>query len=346
MNNKALKKISIIIPHFNGEEILVDCLNSIYKTCSLDLDIILVDNGSTDNSVALVEQQFPSVIILKQEENLGFAGGCNAGVKHASTPYVLILNNDTVHDPGWIDYLLEQIESDDNISAVQPKLRSFQNREKFDYSGAAGGEIDIFGFPFARGRIFDKIENDLGQYDSHSNQIFWASGTAFLARRDVMLRAGLFDEDFFAHMEEIDLDWRMQLMGYKIVVEPKAIIYHRSGYTLGAESSFKKYLNHRNALFMFLSNYRTLLTCYLFPMRIALDLMAMIFSLIKLDFGRFVAIIKAHFNILLHPKKIIRKRKLVKSLRKVGDEKIMLKMYKGSIAISALLFGKRDFFDN
>ena len=343
--NQLDTDITIIIPHYNGEEILRDCLASLYASTTLAIHIILVDNASTDGSVAMVEAEFPDVEIIQLENNLGFAGGCNIGVNAARTPFVLILNNDTIHQQGWIELLLAKLQSDDKIAVVQPKLRSYQNREYFDYSGACGGEMDIFGFPFAHGRIVEHVEKDLGQYDQFYDRIFWASGTAFLARADVLKKAGLFDESFFAHMEEVDLQWRIQLMGYDIAVEPQAVVWHRSGFTLGAESPFKKYLNHRNSLLMLLANYRLLITLYILPIRILLDYMALGFALIKRDRGRAIAICKAHFWILFHPGLIYRKRKQVQSLRKVFDKQIMMRLYHGSIALGFYLFGKRRYVD-
>ncbi|MFH1250295.1 MAG: glycosyltransferase family 2 protein [bacterium] len=343
--NHTDTKITVIIPHYNGEEILRDCLASLYASTHLAIHTILVDNASTDGSVAMVEVEYPQVEILKLEKNCGFAGGCNEGVNAARTPFVLILNNDTIHKPGWIELLLSKLQSDAKIAVVQPKLLSYQNREYFDYSGACGGEMDIFGFPFAHGRIVEHVEKDLGQYDQFYDRIFWASGTAFLARTEILKKAGLFDESFFAHMEEVDLQWRIQLMGYDIAVEPQAVVWHRSGFTLGAESPFKKYLNHRNSLLMLLANYRFLVTLYIFPIRILLDYLALGFSLIKRDWDRIRAICKAHFWILLHPGLICRKRKQVHSLRKVFDKKIMDRLYHGSIALGFYLFGKRRYID-
>ncbi len=337
--------ITVIIPHYNGEAILRDCFASLFQSTKLKINVILVDNGSTDGSVVMTEKEFPSVQIIKLDRNLGFAGGCNIGLRATTTPFVLILNNDTVHEQGWIERLLAKLQSAENLAVVQPKILSYQDQGYFDYSGACGGEMDIFGFPFARGRIVEEVEIDRGQYDDFFDRIFWASGTAFLARTDIIKNAGLFDESFFAHMEELDLQWRMQLMGYEIAVEPGSVIRHRSGYTLGAESPFKKYLNHRNSLLMLLSNYSFFITVYIFPVRLLLDYMALLFSVIKGDFGRFTAIIKAHFWILAHPGLIYRKRKLVKSLRKVSDKKIMSRLYHGSIALGFYLFGKRRYID-
>jgi hypothetical protein len=336
----ALPEITVVIPHYNGVEILRDCLRSLYDSTALPLEVILVDNASSDGSVRMIRAEFPEVHVLSQIRNLGFAGGCNAGIRAAQTPYVLILNNDTIHQAGWLELLLEKIKSQSNIAAVQPKILSWQNRAQYDYSGAAGGEMDIFGFPFARGRIFENIETDNGQYDNQPDRIFWASGTALLARREFLLKAGLFDETFFAHMEEIDLQWRLQLMGHVIAVEPRAVIWHRSGFTLGAEAPLKKYLNHRNSLLMFLTNYKPLLTAYLLPIRILLDWMALAFSLLKFDFGRAGAILKAHGWILVHPRIISRRRRLVKELRRVPDTEIMQRLYRGSVALGFYLFRK------
>lgn len=336
-------EISVIIPHYNGVEILRDCLRSLYNSTNLSLEVILVDNASTDDSVKMVRAEFPAVKILPQSRNLGFAGGCNIGIRAAQAPFVLILNNDTIHQPGWLELLLDKIKSQPDLAAVQPKILSWQNRTQFDYSGAAGGEMDIFGFPFARGRIFENIETDIGQYNDLPDRIFWASGTAFLARRESLLEAGLFDEIFFAHMEEIDLQWRLQLIGYAIAVEPQAVIWHRSGFTLGAEAPLKKYLNHRNSLLMFLTNYKPLLTTYLLPIRILLDWLALAFSLLKLDFGRTGAILKSHGWILFHPCAIIRRRRRVKSLRRVSDTEIMEKLYRGSVALDYYLLKKQAY---
>jgi GT2 family glycosyltransferase len=338
-------KVSVIIPHYNGEEILKDCLASLYQSTRIPLEVILVDNGSSDNSVQMVRENFPEVKIFQQEKNLGFAGGCNAGIEKATANYVLILNNDTTHRENWIEYLLETLQSDAQIAAVQPKLISWQNREYYDYSGANGGEMDIFGFPFARGRFFHHIEKDEKQYDQLDREIVWASGTAFLARRDALIEAGMFDNTFFAHMEEIDLDWRLRLMGYKIMVEPRAEIYHRSGFTLGAESPFKKYLNHRNSLFMLMANYKISTLLYVLPVRILLDYMAALESLLARDFGRFTAIFKAHFWCLSHLKPIAKKRQKVKKLRKLSDRTIQKNFYKGAIALTSFLLKKTKYSD-
>jgi len=341
--------VSVVIPHFNGMAILRDCLASLYGSTRLNLEVLLVDNASTDDSLAMVRREFPRVTILSLTQNRGFAGGCNVGIRAARAPLVLILNNDTIHQNGWLELLVAKLQSRLEIAAVQPKIRSYQTRAAFDYSGAAGGEMDLFAYPFARGRIFEVLETDTGQYDPWPEQIFWASGTAFLARREFLLAAGLFDETFFAHMEEIDLQWRLQLMGYEIVVEPRAVIWHRSGYTLGAEAPLKKYLNHRNSWLMFLTNYRPLLTLYLTPLRLGLDYLAVCFSLLRRDWGRAAGILRAQLWLVGHGPTILRRRRQVKALRRCSDRQVSRRLFHGSVALSFYLLKRRhcnDLFSN
>lgn len=335
------QSIAVIIPHYNGESILYDCLTSLFNSTTLPLEVILVDNASTDGSVVMVKRYFPQVRIIQLDHNHGFAGGCNIGIQATNSPYVLILNNDTIHQAGWLELLLAKLEAQPDLAAVQPKILSYHNQKHFDYSGAAGGELDIFGFPFARGRLFEELEEDHGQYDQFPSEIFWASGTAFLARRALLLTAGLFDETFFAHMEEIDLQWRLQLMGYKIGVEPQAVIWHRSGATLGAESPFKKYLNHRNSLLMFLSNYRLPLTAYLLPIRLLLDYLALGFSILRGDWGRVTGIVKAHLWLIGNFPVILKRRRTIKQIRRLPDKAIVQRLWHGSVALQFYLLGKR-----
>jgi GT2 family glycosyltransferase len=335
--------VSIIIPHFNGISILDECLRSLKKCTYRQLEILVVDNASTDNSVQFLKYHYPAIRIIQNKENVGFAEGCNRGILNAQGEYVLILNNDTIHEPDWIGRLMEALLSDADIAIVQPKILSYQNRRLFDYSGASGGFIDYFAYPFARGRLFYTIEQDDGQYEDR-REIFWASGTAFLARKEIMLKAGLFDKVFFAHMEEIDLDWHVHLLGYKIIVEPKSVIYHRSGYTLGTESYKKKYLNHRNSLLMLMTNYQLGNLFWILPIRFALEIFAFFASVPKRDFKRMVAIIHALFWVLSHPHYVVKKRTWVNMHRILSDHSIMQGMVHGPIPCGYFLFRRRYFY--
>ena len=207
--------VSIVIPHWNHREVLAECLESLRNTTYSSVEIVVVDNNSEDDSVAFIREHFPDVRLVENDTNRGFAGGCNDGIEVAKGQYIVILNNDTTQEPDWLQQLVDYLEAHKAVGIAQPKLINAIDRSKFDYSGAAGGYLDQYGFPFARGRIFDSVEPDRGQYDAPVTT-FWASGTACIVRRNVFDQVGLFDETFFAHMEEIDLDWRAQLAGWEI----------------------------------------------------------------------------------------------------------------------------------
>ncbi len=336
MTGKPL--VSIIIPHFNGREILRNCLEAVEKTKYQNKEVIIVNNASTDGSMDDIHHSFPWALLVNNEKNLGYAGGCNSGLVSASGEYILFLNNDTVFEPDWLSVLVGVCEQDEKIAACQPKIRSLVNREMFDYAGAAGGLIDIFGYPFAKGRLFFTLEKDEQQYDD-TGDIFWASGTATLIRKSVLDEVGSFDEDFFAHMEEIDLNWRMHLAGYRVVAVPEAIVYHNAGSTLKPDSAQKIYLNHRNSLIMILKNYGLKNLLWILPVRVGLEFLTIVYAILKLDFvrlkGGFLALIYVLFNFF----RIIGKRKQVHRLRKVPDSEIFKKMYRGSIVFEYFVRG-------
>ena len=328
--------VSIIIPHYNGVEMLKRCLAALEKTGDPPHEIVLVDNASTDGSVAMVQGNFPSVHLIKNDENKGFAGACNQGIRATFAPYVLLLNNDVEVTPGWLIPLFDQMEADPEIAACQPKLLSLSDRRSFDYSGAAGGLIDIYGYPYARGRIITTIENDSGQYDEPAD-IFWACGTACMLRRSALELVGLLDETFFAHMEEIDLQWRFHNAGYRVRAVPKSVLYHSNGGTLPAAAYRKKYLNHRNSIFMLLKNYspRTLRT--IFPRRILIELIALAYSVAVLDFKRAAAIIAA-FGWLVANMGLIRAgHRDAQWARTLSDSEVQARMLKKSVALSYFL---------
>ncbi len=335
--------VSIIIPHWNHREVLVECLESLHRTTYHPFEIIVVDNHSTDDSVEYIKTQFPEVRLLENQENRGFAGGCNDGAEIAKGKYLLILNNDTTQEPEWLDHLVNFLESHPSIGIAQPKLINATDPSFFDYSGAAGGFMDRYGFPFARGRLFESIEKDERQYETPI-QIFWASGTACLLRREVYEQIGLFDEVFFAHMEEIDMNWRAQLAGWDIAVVPSAVVYHHSGFTLPPDSPFKKYLNHRNSILMLISNYRLFRSIIRGIQRGLLDFMALVFALAGRDWARIGAIIKAWWWILVHPSTILRKRIGIRQVRNRSDHEMDQRLYHASIALEHYLF-RRNTWD-
>ena len=336
--------VSVIIPHFNGVEILTECLNSLQKSTWNNLEIIVVDNASTDNSVSVIQDKYPDVRLVECIKNLGYAGGCNAGSSFAFGEYIIFLNNDTIQEPDWIEPMVHVLESNLEVSAVQPKIKNYYDREKFDYAGGCGGEMDIFGFPYTRGRIFNTIETDTGQYDS-TQEIFWASGTAFMTRKSVFFKACRFDDTLFAHMEEIDYHWKCKLMGYTVMASPESIVYHMGGKTLDYQSPKKTYLNHRNSFLLLLTNYSIPLAAYLFFPRLVLEIISGIYELVNGRYRHFSAIMKSLFWLLFHPHKIIKRIGLTRYLREKKDREITESFYPGSIAWSYFIL-KRKTYDS
>ncbi|MCS6989900.1 MAG: glycosyltransferase family 2 protein [Chloroherpetonaceae bacterium] len=280
--NEAYPKVDIIIPHHNGTDILLGCLSTLSKTTYPNFLVTIVDNGTTDESLALAQARFPSIQILRAGRNLGYAGGCNFGFERTSGKYVVFLNNDTEQEPNWLSELVALAETDEEIASLQPKLLSIQARNRgekvFDYAGAAGGMMDKLGYPYCLGRVLDEVETDCGQYDK-SAPIFWTSGAAMFARRSALEKVGTFDEDFFAHMEEIDLCWRLWKAGFWLRSAPKSIVYHYGGATLSQANPRKAYLNHRNNVMMLTKNADAWRLYWLLPLRFGLELAAILFYL-------------------------------------------------------------------
>ena len=243
-----MNKVAVIILNWNGEKLLREYLPSVIETTDTSIaDIIVADNGSTDSSIELLRDKFPQVTLLKFSENYGFAEGYNRAIKETNYPYTILLNSDVATTPGWVNHLYEYMETHPEVGACQPKIRAYTNMSHFEYAGAAGGFIDRNGYPYCRGRIFDSVEEDYGQYDSVM-PIFWATGAALMVRSELYLKVGGLDKDFFAHMEEIDLCWRILLEGYDIVAVPQSMVFHLGGGSLPASNPRKTYLNFRNNL--------------------------------------------------------------------------------------------------
>jgi len=337
-------RVTVVIPHWNGVKILRRCLTSLKKTVYPDYAVLLVNNGSTDGSRGMVARDFPDVSIVDSPTNVGFAAGCNLGIRHSASPYVVLLNNDTEVTPEWLGFMVEAADRDVSVAAVQPKMLSFTDRQRFDYCGGAGGEMDLFGYPFAWGRLFDSIESDEGQYDAEK-QVFWASGAATLLRRSALDKVGLLNEAFFAHMEEIDLNWRFQWAGYRIQFVPSSVVYHQTGATLGKERLRKMVLNHRNNLLMILRNHTIGTLLWLFPLRLILEGMTFFASFLIGQPKRALAVLGGLFGVLIHWKNGMEGRKMVNTIRSVPEGVLLHRMYRGSVALAYFLFGIRKASD-
>lgn len=284
--------LAIVILNWNGRRFLEQFLPSVVRY-SQPFRIIVADNNSSDDSVAFVQAQFPEVEIVINDVNGGFAKGYNDALKHINAEFYLLLNSDVEVTENWLKPLLE-VMKDETIAGCQPKVRAFGKRGNFEHAGACGGYIDNYFFPFCRGRIFELIETDEGQYD-YPADIFWATGACMLIRSEIYHRAGGLDERFFAHMEEIDLCWRAQRMGYRFVAVPESVVYHVGGGTLNYMSPRKTFLNFRNSLLMIHKNYHGWLTGFLFR-RMCLDGIAAIVFLFRGQFPHFSAVFKAHMS--------------------------------------------------
>jgi len=286
-------KVAIVILNWNGQAYLQRFLPSVLATSYSNYEVIIADNGSTDNSVTWLNENHPGVRVILMLQNGGFAKGYNDALKQVTADYYVLLNSDVAVQPGWIEPVIALMESDKLIGACQPKILMERRRDMFEYAGAAGGWIDFLGYPFARGRIFDDCEEDKGQYDDVS-VIFWASGAAMFVRAEVYHACGGLDEYFFAHMEEIDLCWRMQLAGYKIMVCPAAVVYHVGGGTLPKGNARKVYLNFRNNLVMLYKNLPRRQLFWKLPLRMLLDIVTAWKGLFAGEGAYFMAIVKAH----------------------------------------------------
>ena len=345
MNEISNHRISIIIPHYNNKNILYNCINSLDKLSYQDYKIIVVDNNSTDNSPAEVKKSFPNIDIIKSNQNLGYAGGCNLGAQSSKSEFLLFLNNDTIHNHDFIEPLVNLLDKDDSIASVQPKIINF-DKINFDYAGGSGGFMDYLVYPFARGRIFNTVEKDEGQYND-VKQIFWASGACFLTRKSVFKNIGGFDATLFAHMEEIDFHWRSYMSGLDVYVEPNSVIYHKGGATLNQNSSQKIYLNHRNSLILLLTNYSISLSLYLLPIKLILEIISSLKELLTFRIMNFINHYLAILWIVFNFNVIISRRRKNKKIRNQSDKEIFNKeiILSKSIVRLYFLLGRKKYSD-
>jgi len=288
-----IPKIAIVILNWNGKNFLQQFLPSVLATTYSNHEVIVADNGSSDDSVVFLQNNYPAIRLIRFDHNLGFAKGYNEALKLIEADYYALLNSDAETEPGWLQPMVRLLESDPTIAACQSKLLLFSNKKLFEYSGAAGGWLDKYGYPFAKGRVFDVCEEDHGQYDQEE-PIFWASGAALFIRAKIFHEMHGFDEYFFAHQEEIDLCWRMQLAGHKIYSCPGSVVYHVGGGTLPKGNSRKTYLNFRNNRIMLSKNLPFSKKIRVIPVRNILDAISAWKGLLTGDGGYFIAIIRAH----------------------------------------------------
>ncbi|MBQ6238171.1 MAG: glycosyltransferase family 2 protein [Bacteroidales bacterium] len=286
-------KTAIVILNWNGRPMLERFLPSVVANTTGDAEVVIADNGSTDDSIEFLKTNYPSLRLILMDKNYGFAEGYNRALAQIDAEYYVLLNDDVEVTPGWTDKVVALMDSDPRIAAAQPMLKMFDRRDHFEYAGGAGGYIDKLGYPFCRGRIFSTIEQDTGQYND-TRDVFWATGAAMFVRSAVWKELGGLDGDFFAHMEEIDFCWRARNHGYRIVATSDAQVFHVGGGTLPKSSPFKTQLNFRNNLAMLYKNLPASRQRRVIALRIVLDWVAALSFLAKGNWGEFRAVFKAH----------------------------------------------------
>ncbi len=333
----AAPPVSIIIVSWNAKSVVQKCLPSVVATDYPNVEIIFADNASTDGTAAWIAREYPEVKIVRHPDNWLFCRGNKAAVPHATGRFVVLLNNDVEVPPGWLHPLIDAATEAPDVAAVQPKMLQYDDRGRFEYAGAAGGYLDRAGYPFTRGRLFDTMERDRGQYDD-ARDVFWATGAALLLRRSALDEVGLLDERFEMHMEEIDLCWRLQRHGYRIRVAPESTVYHIGGASLPQSSPRKTYYNFRNSLLMLYKNLPPAAWRRTLPLRMACDTAALgrVLALGKMQEAK--AMLRAYRD-------AFRMQRQYRDDRPGPSDPTVLPPYRGLIPVDYFLRGRRTFAD-
>ena len=338
--NSVQPKVAIVILNYNTRPLLERFLPSVLATEYGNKEVWVVDNASTDDSASYIKQHFAEDIkLLVSPENYGYAGGYNWALEHIEADYYVLLNSDVRVPADWLSPLVDMATADKNIGAIQPKILDAKQPKLFEYAGACGGYLDKWGYPFCRGRIFDTLEEDNGQYNE-PQAVFWATGACMFVRAEIYHKAGALDVDFFAHMEEIDLCWRLQRMGYSVMVQPRSKVYHLGGGTLAEGSERKYFLNFRNNLILLAKNLNSPFWLLTILWRMLLDSVSALKFMLDGHPNRVVTIVKAHFAFWGSLGTTLRKRNAVK---KIGNSKVNL--YSKSIVWHYFAKGKKVFTD-
>ena len=323
-----MKNVAVVILNFNGKKFLEKFLPNVLEHSSEVADIIVADNASTDDSVAFMKGNYPNIRLITNDFNGGFSTGYNIALRQVEAKYYCLLNSDIEVTPHWIEPVIELMESDPMIAACQPKILSYHDKNKFEYAGAGGGFIDKYGYPFCRGRIFQHLENDEGQYDD-TKEVFWATGACMFVRADVYHKFGGLDDSFFAHMEEIDFCWRVKNQDYKVMYCPQSKVYHIGGGTLPKSSARKTYLNFRNNLSLLMKNLPKGAVFATISYRILLDWVAGIKFLCDGSFADLWAVTRAHLSFYRHIPALRKKRKVLthKHVSQIYQKNIVFKHF-------------------
>jgi GT2 family glycosyltransferase len=328
-------KTAVVILNWNGRRFLEKFLPGVIEHSADVAEIIIADNDSSDDSLEYLGKSHPGLRIIKLEKNFGFAGGYNQALKEIEADYYILLNSDIEVTDNWISPVIGIMQNDTSIAACQPKIRSYNDPEKFEYAGAAGGFIDKYGYPFCQGRLFQSLEKDEGQYNL-TREVFWATGACMFVRSDVFSKLGGFDDEFFAHMEEIDFCWRAKNQGYKIMYCPDSTIFHIGGGTLPKNNSRKTYLNIRNNIIMLFKNLEQERLTRVLTARIILDYIAAMKFLVDGGFKDMIAVLKAHFYFWTNLSRLRKKREKIPHLK-------VSQIYWGNVVMQHYLQRKKSF---
>jgi GT2 family glycosyltransferase len=333
-----MSRTAVVILNYNGEKLLQQFLPSVIQN-SGEAEIIIADNNSSDRSIKFVQQAFPQIRVIQLDQNYGFCEGYNKALSQVEADYYVLLNSDIEVTPQWLAPMIRLLDSDPNVAAVQPKVLSYQNKNKFEHAGAGGGFIDSLGYPFCRGRIFDYVEEDRGQYNDQ-REVFWATGACLMIRSAAFRKFGGFDKDFFAHMEEIDLCWKLQRTSQKIFYCGASTIYHVGAGTLSYRNPKKVFLNFRNGLSLLFKHLNTGELLYKLPIRIGFDLVAALQFLLKGEGRSFTAVLRAQLGFFLDLSREFKKRKELRRAYPTYQDSMI---YSGSVVIDYFLKGQRTY---
>lgn len=317
---KSEPRVCVIVLNFNGLEDTLACLASVLASTYPSFEVEVLDNGSTHNEAEIIRQAVthPRLNVDRSEQNLGFAGGSNAVIRRTRSDYVVLLNNDTIVEPDWLHHLMAVAESDEQIAAVQPKVRSMSNPGYFEYAGAAGGMLDKLGMPYCRGRVVFDAEEDRGQYDQQA-ELFWGSGVCLLLDRRAVVSGGLLEEDFFFYHEETDLCWRLKNHGYRIVLAPHAVIHHKGSGSSLARLDRKIFYVHRNALMMVTRNCTWTRLLWLLPVRALLEVASIGFYILTRRPRLAIAVARADWSFVSRLPRLLRQRNSIGGDRKIAQ---------------------------
>lgn len=331
----TLNSVAVVILNYNGEKLLPQFLPSVIEY-SKPARVVVADNASTDRSLNILAEQFPAIEIIRLDKNYGFCGGYNRALSQVKATYYVLLNSDVEVTPGWLNPLLSLLDSQPSIAAVQPKILSYNQKDHFEYAGAGGGFIDSFGYPFCRGRLFDFTETDQGQYND-TREILWATGACMMIRSEVYHALGGLDEDFFAHMEEIDLCWRIQRADLKVFYCGASHVYHVGAGTLSRSNPRKTYFNFRNGLSLLFKNWSTASLLLKFPIRLLLDYVAAFKFLLSGNPADTMAVLKAQYHFFRSIKINYRKRRALLEKYRFSTTNI----YNGLVLWNYFVLGKK-----